>query len=187
MARLTLQELIRTGIMAFNYDLLLIAADDPYPTYRWMRDEDPAHYSETEDIWVLTRYDDCTAAFGDWQTWSSQRRGNLVNDIPARVGKTLGTIDPPRHTFFRKLVNKAFTPRVIAKLEPTIRSLPNGAAPRPERKGRLSSPPTSRPLTTPSSWALCSGCPKQSLSGCAIGWMTSFSAKSPRRARNRSR
>ncbi len=123
--------------MAFNYELLLIAADDPYSTYRWMRDEDPAHYSETEDIWVLTRYDDCAAAFGDWQTWSSQRRGNLVNDIPARVGKTLGTIDPPRHTFFRKLVNKAFTPRVVAKLEPTIRSLAQRCSAEAREKGTI--------------------------------------------------
>jgi cytochrome P450 len=123
--------------MAFNYELLLIAADDPYPTYRWMRDEDPAHYSEIEDIWVLTRYDDCAAAFGDWQIWSSQRRGNLVNDIPARVGKTLGTIDPPRHTFFRKLVNKAFTPRVIAKLEPTIRSLAQRCSAEAREKGTI--------------------------------------------------
>lgn len=123
--------------MTFNYELLLIAADDPYPTYRWMRDEDPAHYSKTEDIWVLTRYDDCAAAFGDWQTWSSQRRGNLVNDIPARVGKTLGTIDPPRHTFFRKLVNKAFTPRVVAKLEPTIRSLAQRCSAEAREKGTI--------------------------------------------------
>src|SRR3972149_6278974 len=79
----------------FNYELLIIAHDDPYPTYRWMRDEEPVHYSELEDVWVLTRYADCSAAFKDWQTWSSQRRGNLLNDIPERVGKTLGTTHPP--------------------------------------------------------------------------------------------
>ena len=105
----------------FNYELLIIAHDDPYPTYRWMRDEEPVHYSELEDVWVLTRYADCSAAFKDWQTWSSQRRGNLLNDIPERVGKTLGTTDPPRHTFARSIVNKAFTPRTVSNLEPTVR------------------------------------------------------------------
>jgi cytochrome P450 len=105
----------------FDYKLLIVAEDDPYPAYQWMRSEDPAHYSESEDIWVLTRYADCSAAFKDWKTWSSERRGNLLNDLPERVGKTLGTTDPPRHTFARSIVNKAFTPRTVAALEPTVR------------------------------------------------------------------
>jgi cytochrome P450 len=104
------------------YTLDVPRRDDPYPYYRQLRDEDPAHYSPVEDIWVLTRFDDCLAAFSDWQTWSSQRRGNLINDLPERIGRTLGTTDPPRHTFARGLVNTAFTPRTVAKLEPLIRS-----------------------------------------------------------------
>ena len=40
--------------------------DDPYPYYRELRDEDPAHHSAAEDIWVLTRFADCVAAFSDW-------------------------------------------------------------------------------------------------------------------------
>ncbi len=110
----------------FSYSLQLIAADDPYPVYKSMRDEDPAHYSETEEVWVLTRYADCSAAFKDYKTWSSERRGNLLNDIPERIGKTLGTTDPPKHTFARSIVNKAFTPRTVAALKPTIKGLAQG-------------------------------------------------------------
>jgi hypothetical protein len=106
-----------------EYRLLTIAEPDPYPFYKWLRDEDPAHYSSAEDLWVLTRYDDVAGAFRDWKTWSSGRRGNLINDPPERVGKTLGTTDPPRHTFARGIVNKAFTPRTVADLEPHIRGL----------------------------------------------------------------
>jgi pimeloyl-[acyl-carrier protein] synthase len=95
---------------------------DPYPYYAELRREDPVHYSPVEDIWVLTRFDDCMAAFSDPQTWSSQRRGNLLNDLPERIGRTLGTTDPPRHTFARRLVNKAFTPRTVSGLEPLIRA-----------------------------------------------------------------
>jgi cytochrome P450 len=109
--------------VSFNYPLSIVSTDDPYPTYRRMRDEDPAHYSETEAVWVLTRYADCAAAFKDWKTWSSEQRGNLLNDIPERIGKTLGTSDPPKHTFARSVVNKAFTPRTVAGLTPTIRAL----------------------------------------------------------------
>lgn len=102
------------------YRLSLTASSDPYPTYRRMRDEDPAHYSETEDVWVLTRYSDVSDAFRDWRTWSSQRRGNLLNDIPERIGKTLGTTDPPDHRFARSLVEKAFTHRSVEALEPSV-------------------------------------------------------------------
>jgi cytochrome P450 len=109
--------------MDFQYQLAIIADDDPYPKYKWMRDNDPAHYSVAADIWVLTRFDDVSDAFKNWKTWSSQRRGNLVNDPPERVGKTLGTSDPPQHTFARSIVNKAFTPRTVADLKPKVQSL----------------------------------------------------------------
>jgi cytochrome P450 len=94
---------------------------NPYPYYAALRQQDPVHYSPIEDIWVLTRFDDCLAAFSDPHLWSSQQRGNLLNDLPERIGRTLGTTDPPRHTFARRLVNKAFTPRTVAGLEPLIR------------------------------------------------------------------
>ncbi len=123
--------------MDFQYTLSLIASDDPYPTYKWMRDNDPAHYSEVANIWVLSRFEDVSNAFKDWKTWSSQRRGNLVNDPPERIGKTLGTTDPPKHTFARGLVNKTFTPRRIADLQPRIRSLADELATKAREQGQI--------------------------------------------------
>jgi len=108
--------------VTFQYRLSITALPDPYPIYKAMRDDYPAHYSAAEDLWVLTRFDDCRTALSSWQTWSSQRRGNLVNDLPDRIGKTLGTTDPPKHTVARQLINASFTPRVVANLEPTIRA-----------------------------------------------------------------
>ena len=48
----------------------VVADDDPYPYYQQLRDNDPAHRSEPENIWVLTRYKDVSDAFRDWRTWS---------------------------------------------------------------------------------------------------------------------
>jgi cytochrome P450 len=107
----------------FNYDALLISADDPYPIYKRMRDEDPAHYSATENIWVITRFDDVAAAFRDWKTWSSQRRGNLLHDRPERIGLTLGTTDPPAHETARGLVDQAFTTGTVEAMRSQIASL----------------------------------------------------------------
>ncbi len=105
------------------YRLSITASSDPYPIYRRMRDEDPVHYSDSEDIWVLTRYKDVSGAFKDWRKWSSQRRGNLLNDIPERIGRTLGTTDPPDHRFARSLVEKAFTRSKVEELEPSVLSM----------------------------------------------------------------
>jgi cytochrome P450 len=123
--------------MPSDYRLSTPQLDDPYPYYRSLRDEDPVHHSRAEDLWVMTRYADCLAAFGDWSAWSSEQRGNLVNDPPERVGKTLGTTDPPRHTSARKLVNKAFTPRTVADLEPLIRQYAARVAAEARQRDRI--------------------------------------------------
>lgn len=124
-------------MQAVEYRLNIIADADPYPAYKWLRDHDPVHYSESEDLWVLTRYADVANAFKDAKTWSSQRRGNLVNDPPERVGKTLGTTDPPRHTFARGLVNKAFTPGTVADLKPKVRALAQQLTSAAREKGSI--------------------------------------------------
>ena len=110
------------------YRLSIVSADDPYPAYRQFRERDPAHYSDPEKIWVLTRYLDVSEAFRDWKTWSSHRRGNLINDMPERIGQTLGTIDPPDHRFARGLVERAFTRRTVERLSAKIDSLADGLA-----------------------------------------------------------
>jgi len=123
--------------MSFQYSLSIIAEDDPYPQYRWLRDNDPAHYAEAINIWVLSRFEDVSNAFRDWKTWSSGRRGNLINDPPERVGKTLGTTDPPRHTFARGIVNKAFTPKTVTDLKPKIAQLAERLSREVHEKGRI--------------------------------------------------
>jgi cytochrome P450 len=95
--------------------------DDPYPYYKILRDEYPAYFIETRNLWVITRYADCMAALQNPGVWSSAASGNIIDDSPGRIGRTLGTTDPPRHEELRRLVTKAFTPASVAKLEPVVR------------------------------------------------------------------
>jgi len=44
---------------------------DPYPSFRWLRANDPVHWSETLGAWLLTRYDDVVAAQRDAGRFSS--------------------------------------------------------------------------------------------------------------------
>ncbi|HLG74769.1 MAG TPA: hypothetical protein VKX46_00055, partial [Ktedonobacteraceae bacterium] len=95
--------------------------ENPYPAYKILRDEYPAYFVEPHNFWVITRYADCLTATQDYATWSSAH-GNGINDLPERLGRTLGTTDPPRHEELRRLVTKVFTPTSIARLEPLIRA-----------------------------------------------------------------
>lgn len=95
--------------------------DDPYPVYRVLRDEHPAYFVEQHGFWVLSRYDDVRAALRDWQSFSSAG-GNVVDDPPERVGRTLGTTDPPRHDELKAVVNTAFTVKRVTTLEGVMRT-----------------------------------------------------------------
>jgi cytochrome P450 len=97
-------------------------AIDPYPFYRTMRDHYPALWCESTRAWALSRYDDALAALLDPGTFSSAK-GNIVNDNPARAGRTLGTTDPPKHEQLRSIVNEAFARRTVGEYEQPMRVL----------------------------------------------------------------
>lgn len=96
---------------------------DPYPTYRRMREEAPLYYNAEHDFYALTRYDDCRAWIGDWETWSSSK-GAVLELIKADLPIPSGTLifdDPPVHDLHRGLLAKVFTPKRVKALEPKIR------------------------------------------------------------------
>ena len=74
--------------------------DDPYDTYRWMRDEAPVYYSERWDFYALTRNADVIAAHRDWESFSSAY-GVTLDALSMRHRfdelKMLILMDPPEH------------------------------------------------------------------------------------------
>src|SRR3984893_17694810 len=97
--------------------------DDPYETYRWMRDEAPVYYSERWDFYALTRNEDVVAAHRDWETFSSSY-GVTLDALSMRTKfkglNMLILMDPPEHERLRKLVRQVFTKAAIANLEPLV-------------------------------------------------------------------
>ena len=101
--------------------------EDPYPIYRWMRDYAPAYYNPRLDFYALTRFQDNLDAFLDAATWSSGWGTSLeFMDSPKPDTGLMIYMDPPRHTHYRKLISKAFTPRSIQMLEGEIRRIACG-------------------------------------------------------------
>jgi cytochrome P450 len=98
--------------------------EDPYPTYRWLRERAPAYHNERLRFWALSRYRDVLEASKDWATYSSAE-GTTLERVDPALGESLPMMifmDPPRHDRLRKLVNQVFTPRRVAELEPSIRA-----------------------------------------------------------------
>jgi len=99
--------------------------DDPYPTYRWLRDEAPLYRNDRLDFWALSRFDDVADALADPATYSSAQGTQLESggESLASQQEMILLMDPPRHSLVRKLVSRAFTPRRVSELEPRIRGL----------------------------------------------------------------
>jgi cytochrome P450 len=99
---------------------------DPFPTYARARREAPAFVHEGLPLRLVSvfRYEDCQAILRDVQGFSSEFP--VINQIAGQEGpprrSMLGT-DPPEHTRLRSLVNKAFTPRIIQRLEPRMHAI----------------------------------------------------------------
>jgi cytochrome P450 len=106
---------------------------DPFPTFARLRQADPVHWSDVLGGWVLTRYRDVRAALFDRRLSADRitpfrdhlpraQQGEL-RDLLAMLGLWAVFNDPPEHTRRRGLLNKAFTPRVVAGLRPAIAAL----------------------------------------------------------------
>jgi cytochrome P450 len=109
--------------------------ENPYALFERAHREAPVFYSPRFNLWVVTRYDDIWTVLKDPARFSSAH-STAVSAAPPRevldVIKegypevaTLVTSDPPAHTRFRSLVNKAFTPRRILERETRIREIAN--------------------------------------------------------------
>lgn len=108
----------------------------PFPHYAQMRDEQPVMHLESMGMYLVTRHDLVLQIIRDVETYSSKFGGAsmpLPPDDRAKLEEvmkegypripTMLTADMPEHTRYRRLISKAFTPKVIAELEPKIREI----------------------------------------------------------------
>ena len=98
--------------------------DDPYPTWRRLRDDSPLYRNEAMDFWAISRWDDVKPALVDWDTYRSGR-GTVLEIIQSDVEIPPGVLlfeDPPIHDAHRALLSRVFTPKRMLALEPLVRS-----------------------------------------------------------------
>ena len=93
---------------------------NPYPVLAAFREASP--YAALDgSLVVLGRHADCSRILRDPRVSSERGRSRLTPPGGPRAGGiSFLSMDPPDHTRLRRLVAKAFTPRVIARLAPRI-------------------------------------------------------------------
>ena len=73
--------------------------------------------------WVVTKFDDVHFASRHPHIYSSYPNIG-INDLPPEVAEFFGsmiTLDDPRHQRLRNIVSRAFTPKVVARAEASVR------------------------------------------------------------------
>ncbi|MCX4963672.1 cytochrome P450 [Streptomyces sp. NBC_00654] len=108
---------------------------DPYPTYAALRAGGRAHYFEPTRQWLIPHYADVSGLLRDRRLgrtylhrFSHEEFGRAAPPAahePFTVlnGQGLLDLEAPDHTRIRRLVSKAFTPRTVERLAPTVRRL----------------------------------------------------------------
>jgi cholest-4-en-3-one 26-monooxygenase len=112
--------------------------------FRWLRRHEPISFHagppvqpDNDGFWSVVLHEDLAAVHRDWQHFSSEGAdgpgsatgGDAIRDMSRAdgVGSMMIITDPPRHTAYRKLVNRGFTPRSISALEPRLRAVTRAA------------------------------------------------------------
>lgn len=106
----------------------------PYPSYALLRTAAPVYHLPDHDLVLVSTMQLVTEALADPQTYSNMVHTTRRTPPPPEVAQeieairsqgipyeaALGLNDPPRHTRYRKLVNRAFMPRSIAWMQPLV-------------------------------------------------------------------
>ncbi|HLG95802.1 MAG TPA: cytochrome P450 [Bryobacteraceae bacterium] len=90
---------------------------NPFPLYDQIRSQWPLLRNPQSDAWMVFDYAGAKRVLTDHEAFSSS-----VTPAPV-ISKWLIFSDQPRHSKLRGLISRAFTPAVVAGLEPRIREI----------------------------------------------------------------
>jgi cytochrome P450 len=111
----------------------------PSPYYRALRAQAPVRYDPRLEMYVVSRHEDVSEVLRNWEVFSLELgyhrlwgQGHL-EELKAILERDGGGYipdyimsDPPRHGRLRKILENAFTPRRLKRLEPLVRELVAG-------------------------------------------------------------
>ncbi|MBS9803506.1 cytochrome P450 [Bacillus toyonensis] len=122
--------------------------EDAYEIYKESRKVQPILFVNKTELgaeWLITRYEDALPLLKDnrlkkdWTNVFSQDTKNMYLSVDNSDHLTTHMLnsDPPNHSRLRSLVQKAFTPKMIAQLDGRIQRIADDLISDIERKGTL--------------------------------------------------
>jgi cytochrome P450 len=105
---------------------------NPYPFFAELRRQPTLGQVDPLGFWAVSRYADVLYVLKNPQLFSST--GHRAPSEPEWLGRSnpiadsMVMLDPPKHTRLRALVNRAFGPTALSRLEPRIRTYAQQAA-----------------------------------------------------------
>jgi cholest-4-en-3-one 26-monooxygenase len=109
-------------------DLDTFEAGTPHEQFRVLRNEAPVYHHPgpvgDSDYWCITKHADLKHISKNPKVFSSEEKSAILRD-PDPAGLEMMRLimlnmDPPKHRQYRAIVNKAFTPRMVAGLEAAV-------------------------------------------------------------------
>jgi cholest-4-en-3-one 26-monooxygenase len=97
----------------------LLYAGDPYPSYKWLRDEAPSYWDPVNQIWGVSRHADVLSIERDTARFSSALGSRPLIEMSASMINR----DDPRHQQQRRLVSGRFSPRAVRRHEDRVRAI----------------------------------------------------------------
>jgi cytochrome P450 len=97
---------------------------DPYPIFRRLREEAPLYHNAEHGFYAISRYEEVERALKDVESFSSAR-GNILEIIKANAELPDCMFifrDPPIHSAYRGLLQRAMTPKRMNALEDKMRA-----------------------------------------------------------------
>ncbi|NQW24017.1 MAG: cytochrome P450 [SAR202 cluster bacterium] len=110
---------------------------DPYRYYGRIRDEDPVHWNELYELWVITRHDDLVWLTRNHEQFSSavfrddprpaypaidESDTELYDFVRNYQSKMFIQHDRPEHLEMRKVLHSYFTPKSMEEWRPLVKS-----------------------------------------------------------------
>jgi len=123
-------------------------ANNKYTYYKWLRENEPVHKGKMMSLmgaYLIAGYDDCVNVLKDPRFVRNRAAAKGGRSFPLPLPKSLSLLtsvltatDDPDHRRLRALVHKAFTPRMLTKLEPRIKRLTHALLDNVEKRAEKS-------------------------------------------------
>jgi cytochrome P450 len=111
---------------------------DPYPVYEGLRERAPLYFDAATDHWLVSRYEDVNGLLRDRRLGRTYRHlatdeemGHSPADPALRpfwhlIEHGILDMEPPTHTRVRRLVAKAFSPKMVESMRGPVQRLMDG-------------------------------------------------------------